>query len=86
MNKRARQPLSDFCQYLTGSTSTYFFSRKNNEHLITSFYHLGKAELTDMDLPIQAPRVKVNRVNMRNHSVILSAFVYLLPYIGGLLS
>lgn len=70
---------------LTGNTSTYLFFRKNNEYLTTSFYQLGKADLTAMDLPVQALRVKVNRVNMR-HLSFLSAFVYLLPYIGGLLS
>lgn len=39
-----------------------------------------------MDLPIQALRVDAKRVNIRNLSVILSAFVCLLPYIEGLIS
>lgn len=85
-NERATQGLSNFCQYLTGTTSTYSFSRKNNEHLTTSFYQQGKAVLTAMALPVQALRVEAKRVNIRNRSVILSAFVCLLPYIEGLIS
>lgn len=69
--------LSNFCQYLTGTTSTDSFSseKKIREHLTTSFYQQGKTVLTAMDLPLQALEVEAKRVNMRNCSVILSAFV-----------
>lgn len=85
-NERATQALSNFCQYLTGTLSTYSFSRKSSEHLTTSFYQQGKAVLTAMDLPVQALRVEAERANIRNHSVILSAFVCLVPYTEGLIS
>lgn len=86
MNEWAAQTLSNFCQYLTGTTSTHSSSRKNSELLTTSFYQQGKAVLTAMDLPVQALRVEAKRANIRNRSVILSAFVCLLPYIDGLTS
>lgn len=78
--------LSNFCQYSAGTPSTYSFSRKNSELLTTSFCQQGKAVFNAMDLPIQALRVDAKRVNIRNLSVILSAFVCLLPYIEGLIS